>query len=59
MAYTNKILSCFDFNSFVAKLDEVGANRIVLFCVEEKPEACHRSIVTKKLEGLGYKFTHL
>ena len=33
----------------------MGANRVVLFCVEEKPEACHRSIVTDKLEKLGYK----
>ena len=44
---------------FIDKLDEVGASRVVLFCVEEKPEACHRSIVTEKLEKLGYKVEHL
>jgi uncharacterized protein (DUF488 family) len=59
IAYKNRILSNFDFDSFADKLDEVGANRVVLFCVEENPEACHRSIVTDKLEKLGYKITHL
>lgn len=59
IAYKDGILSNFDFDNFIDKLDEVGANRVVLFCVEEKPEACHRSIVTDKLEKLGYKITHL
>ena len=58
-AYKDRIMSHFDFDSFIDKLDKVGANRVVLFCVEEKPEACHRSIVTGKLEKLGYKITHL
>ena len=59
IAYKERILSNFDFDNFIDKLNEVGANKIVLFCVEEKPEACHRSIVTDKLEKLGYKITHL
>lgn len=59
IAYKNKILNKFDFDSFIEKLDDVGAKRIVLFCVEEKPEACHRSIVSDKLEQLGYNVTHL
>ena len=59
IAYKERILSKFDFDSFIDKLDEVGAKRVVLFCVEEKPEACHRSIVTNELEKLGYKTTHL
>ena len=59
IAYKDIILSKFDFDSFIDKLDEVGANKVVLFCVEEKPEACHRSIVTDKLEKLGYEITHL
>lgn len=59
IAYQERILIHFDFDSFIDKLDEFGAKRIVLFCVEEKPEACHRSIVTEKLERLGYKITHL
>lgn len=59
IAYKDRILSNFDFDSFIDKLDEVGANRVVLFCVEEKPEACHRSLVTDRLEKLGYTITHL
>lgn len=59
IAYKDRILGKFDFESFIDKLDEVGANKIVLFCVEERPEACHRSIVTEKLEKIGYKITHL
>lgn len=59
IAYKDRILGNFDFDAFFEKLDEVGANRVVLFCVEEKPEACHRSIVSDKLETLGYKITHL
>jgi uncharacterized protein (DUF488 family) len=59
IAYKNKILGKFDFDSFIDKLDDIGARKVVLFCVEEKPEACHRSIVTDKLEQLGYKITHL
>lgn len=42
IAYKDRILSKFDFDSFINKLDEVGASRIALFCVEEKPEACCR-----------------
>lgn len=59
IVYKNKILQNFDFNYFIDKLDEVGANRVVLFCVEQKPEACHRSIVADRLKNLGYNITHL
>lgn len=59
IAYKNKVLSNFDFDTFIESLENVGASRVVLFCVEEKPEACHRSIVTDKLEEIGYKITHL
>ena len=58
-AYKDRILSKFDFDSFFKKLDDIGASRVVLFCVEENPKACHRSIVTNKLEQFGYKITHL
>lgn len=59
IAYKDKILSKFDFENFIESLEVVGANRVVLFCVEEKHEACHRSIVSDKLQQLGYKITHL
>ncbi len=58
-AYRDTILSKFDFEKFIEKLEEAGANRVVLFCVEEKQEACHRSIVSEKLKQLGYNITHL
>lgn len=60
MEYKNKILKNFDFETFLEKLDQIGVNRIVLFCVEEFPEACHRSIVTDKLkEKFNCQVTHL
>ncbi|GAB6008007.1 DUF488 domain-containing protein [Dysgonomonas reticulitermitis] len=59
IAYKDKILSKFDFGAFIEKLEDIGANRVVLFCVEEKPKACHRSLVADELEKLGYKITHL
>ena len=49
LAYKNRIMQNFNFCSFVETLNEMGANRIVLFCVETKPEACHRSIVANEL----------
>jgi len=59
LAYKDKILRNFDFDEFLVQLDNVGAKRVVLFCVEEKPEACHRSLVSNKLEKLEYEVTHL
>jgi len=59
VAYKDRILSKFDFDSFIDKLEDDGAKKVVLFCVEENPMACHRSVVTDKLEKLGYKTTHL
>lgn len=58
--YKNKILKSFDFESFIEKLEQVGANRVAFFCVEEFPEACHRSILTDRLtDKYNYKVTHL
>lgn len=58
--YKNRILKNFDFEKFVDNLDQIGASRIALFCVEEHPEACHRSIVTEKLmNNFNYNITHL
>ncbi len=58
--YKNKILKNFDFETFIEKLEQVGANRVAFFCVEEFPAACHRSIVTDRLtDKYNYKVTHL
>ncbi|MDI9365802.1 MAG: DUF488 domain-containing protein [Flavobacterium sp.] len=58
--YKNRILKNFDFDNFLEKLDEVGARKVAFFCVEEHPEACHRSIVADKLQDkFNYEITHL
>ena len=59
IAYKERVIGNFDFDYFLENLEEIGASRVVLFCVEEKPNACHRSLVTDKLKELGYKVTHL
>ena len=58
--YKNRVLSKFDFENFIELLDRNGANRVVLFCVEEHAEACHRSIVANILnQQYNFKITHL
>jgi uncharacterized protein (DUF488 family) len=58
--YENRVLDKFDFDSFIENFDNIGANRIVLFCIEERAEACHRSIVSQKLQDqYNYKITNL
>lgn len=56
-AYEGACLSRFDGPSFVTSLapTEVAA----LFCVERDPQACHRSLVARRLEGLGIPVTNL
>jgi uncharacterized protein (DUF488 family) len=49
IAYKNKVLENFNFDSFFENLENAGANKVVFFCVEERAEACHRSIVSQKL----------
>jgi uncharacterized protein (DUF488 family) len=53
-AYTSEILSRFDFKQFIERLDMAGASNVALFCVEEQPKACHRSIVANTLISMGY-----
>ncbi|GAK37941.1 DUF488 domain-containing protein [Bacteroides graminisolvens] len=50
LEYKNKVLSTFDFDSFITNLEtSSAATNVVLFCVEETAEACHRSIVANAL----------
>ena len=51
-AYKKQILSKFDIPQFIKELENTGSKRIVLFCVEESPAACHRSLVTDKIKEL-------
>lgn len=53
--YERQILSQFDFDHFFDQLEEAGARKVILFCVEEQPAACHRSIVGEKLEEITEK----
>ncbi len=58
--YNKRILEHFNFDIFIENLENIDADRVVLFCVEEQPEACHRSIVSRKLkEKYNYKTTHI
>lgn len=47
--YCECILCKFDFDSLIDGLNSIGAKNIALFCVEERPQACHRSIVANEL----------
>jgi len=51
-AYKNRILSKFDIRQFVTTLENSGTRKLVLFCVEKFPDACHRSLVTNKLKEI-------
>ena len=51
-AYKNKILSKFDIRQFIENLQKSGTKKMVLFCVEKLPNACHRSLVTDKIKEL-------
>ena len=57
--FNSQILADFDFEQFIMELHGLNAKKIILFCVEEHHEACHRSLVADKLQELGYKVTHL
>ena len=50
----------YDFGTLVEMLNSMGADKVVFFCVEESPYACHRSIVAERLHKLfGFRITHL
>jgi uncharacterized protein (DUF488 family) len=57
--YTEQILNKFDMDQFIEEIKKSGSKSIVLFCVEEHPEACHRSLVAERLKEKGFKITHL
>lgn len=56
-AYEQLRLAGFDPDAFVREYG--GAGPICLLCVEREPEACHRSIVARRLEQAGYSVEHL
>ena len=50
--YRKQILEQFDINALIQQIEGSNAKNIVLFCVEENANACHRSIVASKLAEL-------
>ncbi len=58
--YKKNIICKFDFDSFVEQLENTGAKNVVFLCVEEKANACHRSIVAEELKKrYTYEVIHL
>lgn len=54
--YNAQILNKFDLDALIHDLNDEGVQNPVFFCVEEKAQACHRSIVAKALSdklGIG------
>lgn len=59
-AYEKKVFNKFNMKKFIEGLTKSGSKKIVFFCVEENHEACHRSIVCKKLQQMfGFEVAHL
>lgn len=48
-AYEKLILEGYDFTTLLNSFQEMNARKVVLFCVEENPLACHRSLVAAEL----------
>lgn len=57
--FKSEILSDFDFGNFLNILRQKAVERVVLFCLEQKPEACHRSLVAEHLKLKGFEVEHL
>jgi len=51
IAYKERILKHFNLDTLFEQLENAGAKKVVLFCVEEHNRACHRSLVADKIEA--------
>jgi uncharacterized protein (DUF488 family) len=49
-AYKSKVLDKYDFSRLLSQLEEIATKKALFFCVEREPLACHRSLVTEKLQ---------
>lgn len=47
--YNQQILDTINFDELLEIFKQNNAQNIVLFCVESRPEACHRSLVAQRL----------
>lgn len=50
--YIKQILEPYDIVSLANEFKASGVQNIVLFCVEERASACHRSLVAEKLSSI-------
>ena len=50
--YCKQILDSYDMQNLAEELSKMGVNNVVFFCVEEKPSACHRSLVASRLNQI-------
>ncbi len=58
-SYAKERLSNFDSSRFLAEFAP-GATTLVFFCVEQHPQACHRSLVADRIaEQLGLTAEHI
>lgn len=58
-AYGQEVLATFDAQDFVVSLGE-DLGSIMLFCVEQAPAACHRSILAEQIaRNLGADVEHI
>lgn len=57
--YKEIVINNFNFDLFFDELEVNKAKKVVLFCVEENPNACHRSIVSEELRKKGYEIRDL
>lgn len=59
LSYEKECLSEFDVGHFLSQIGN-DAHKIVLFCVEREPLACHRSLVATRLSNeCNIKVEHL
>ena len=47
--YISDVLDKYNLDNLVKELYDLNVQKVVLFCVEESPYACHRSIVANRL----------
>lgn len=58
--YERIILDAVDMDGIIDSFKRMGAHNVVFFCLEQKPEACHRFLVTKRIGNrYNLKVKHL
>ena len=58
--FKKEVLAKYNFSDLFDELNKLNSKRALFFCVESEARACHRSIVTDKLEAdYAVKVVHL